>query len=89
MMQYEAYMQDQERGIKDSTNHYAYEYKDPSQDSYDYSNRYEYDRGSKENGYNNQNQKRAPSNSEKKGFYNFSKGYQAEAIIEAPDEGDY
>jgi len=46
----------------------------------------------KENGYSyqNQNQKRVAPNVEKKvGFYNFTKGYQAEAIIEAPDEGDY
>lgn len=54
-----------------------------------------YDRYGKGNGYAAQYQKKMQEQQqyqypEKKiGFYNFAKSYQTEAIIEAPDEGDY
>lgn len=73
---------------------YGYDSKENVQSANGYAN--SYDKNAKENGYGyqnqnqNQNQKRAPNNAEKKlGFYNFNKPYQTEAIIEAPDEGDY
>ena len=82
---------------------YSSDIKENAQYANEYQNAQGHDRNSKENGgYNyqnqgqnqnqasNQNQKKAPPNAEKKlGFYNFPKTYQTEAIIEAPDEGDY
>lgn len=55
-----------------------------------YQNGYSYERGSRDNDYDYQNQKKNANVSDKKlGFYNFGKAYKTEAIIEAPDEGDY
>jgi len=90
VLNYETYPNGQEHGIKDSTNEVRFSYgidiKENMQSSKDYANGYSYDKNAKEN----QKQNKALPNGEKKlGFYNFTKPYQTEAIIEAPDEGDY
>jgi kinesin family protein 6/9 len=79
-------------GIKDSTNevksNYGYDSKQNIQSTNVYANTY--DKNSKENSYNYQNPNKSQGSGDKKvGFYNFAKTYQTEAIIEAPDEGDY
>ena len=93
VLNYDAYG-DQGYGIKDSTNDVRLDYGGQSED--DYMNGYNYDKNAKENGYNyqnqNPNQKRGqgpPPGDKKVGFYSFNKPYQTEAILEAPDEGDY
>lgn len=89
----DGYTHNHQRGIKDSTNHYGYDTRGNPQNSNGYSHEYGYDGNTKENEYNYQSQsqkKGGQYNAEKKiGFYNFTKAYQTEAIIEAPDEGDY